>query len=1004
MEVKSFFSTFFITLNPQNKTVMKNITFLLTFLYFSLSQAQIVNIPDANFKASLLSYQPAIDTNNDSEIQLSEALAITTLDFVNVWWFAGQPQNVTGLEAFTNLTTLALPAYNITTLDLTALTQLQNLNINACYQLTTLNLTGLTNLINFSCSSCYELTSLDVSGFANLQTLNLSGCNNLTSLNLSGLSNLQTLNCSDCYHLPSLNLSGLTNLQTLDCSFCSYLTVLDLTGLSNLTSVKSTNCYRNASLITTGANNIVYLDCNANALTTLNVTGMTNLQYLDCGDQQDLTTFPSGNLTNLDLTGLNGLTTLICRSNGLTQLNISHLTNLTKLICSYNQITSLNVVPLVNLTQFYCGGNPIATLDVSTLVHLTNLDCHSCSLAALNIDNLTALTNIDCGQNSIPSLNVANNNALTFLACAGNELTTLNISNLVNLTDLICSGNQLTTLDFSSSHNLDRIEVGWNLFETLDFSQTIQTLNGSPYYSISGNQNLTYVNLKNGSNMTYGSISAYDCPNLQYICADENNLSIIQENVNSPSPDNTPDNVQVNSYCTFVPGGLHNTITGTVTLDNNNNGCGTNDIHPRDFKVNINDGTVSGATFSLADGSYEFYTQAGSFVLTPQFQNSYFTVSPATATLNFANLDESTQTQNFCITANGVHNDVDIILIPAGNARPGFDAHYVVVFKNKGNQILSGTVNLAFDDGVFDFVSATPALDNQSTNNLSWNYSNLLPFESRTISITLNLNGPMENPAVNIGDVLSFIATVNPIAGDETPDDNTNNFVQTVNGSFDPNDKTCLEGNFIRPENVGDYLNYVIRFQNSGTAAAENVVVRDIIDATKFDINTLQLISASHPQVTRVTGNKIEFVFEGINLPAEIDDEPGSHGYVAFKIKTHSNLVLGNNIANTADIYFDYNFPVTTNTTSTTVSNLGNHNVDGISISVVPNPVKNTLTITAKDVITSVQLFDVQGRLIATKVNAAMEANLDVSQQRAGVYFVKVWTDNGMQVEKIIKE
>jgi Leucine-rich repeat (LRR) protein len=978
--------------------------YLLSFLVFScfIAQAQIVNIPDPIFKAALLNYQPSIDTNDDNEIQVSEALLVTTLNFSNENYIPGNPQNITGIQSFTNVTSITINLTNVPGIDLTGLNNLQHLNCAGSYQMTSLNLTGLFNLQTLDCSNCYNLISLDLNGFTNLQNLNCSGCFDLTSLNTNGLTNLQTLNCSNSINLASLSLSGLNNLQTFNSTDCR-LSTLDLTGISSLTSVI---CNRNrlTSIITTGATNITHFECAGNELTALSVTGMTNLQYLDCSFQQAMSTFPMGSISVLDLTGLNLLTFLNCSSNSLTALDVSHLTNLTYLSCSYNDILSLNVVPLINLTQLYCGGNALTSLDVSSLTHLTNFDCHSNTLPNLNIDNLTALTNIDCGQNAIPSLNVSNNTALKLFACAGNLLTTLNVGNLVNLDRLICSSNQLTTIDVSNLHHLTSIEVGYNLFATLDFSQTI-TYNEFQYlyYNIGGNPNLTYVNLKNGTNMGFGPLSAFNCPNLQYICADDFNIQSIQQGLDD-FLSTTPDNVQVNSYCTFVPGGIHNTISGTATLDINNNGCDTNDIHPRDFRVNINDGILTGATFSQASGNFSFFTQTGSFILTPQFENPYFSVTPATATLTFPSLDESTQTQNFCIIPNGVHNDLEITLFPMANARPGFDANYVLIYRNKGNQVLSGNIDLTFDDAVLDFVSAVPALNNQSLNNLTWNYSNLLPFESRSISFTLNLNGPMETPAVNIDDILHFGVTINPVSGDETIDDNTFTLAQTVRGSFDPNDKVCLEGNFITPENVGDYLHYVIHFQNSGTAPAENIVVKDDIDATKFDISTLQLTSASHPQVTRINGNKVEFVFEGINLPAEIDNEPASHGYVAFKIKTKNNLVLGNNVSNTANIYFDYNFPIVTNTTSTTVSNLGTGDFENTSVSVYPNPVKNILSITAKDNITSIQLFDIQGRLVSTKLTTSMEASIDLSQQTSGVYFLKVYTDNGMKVEKVIKQ
>jgi hypothetical protein len=100
----------------------------------------------------------------------------------------------------------------------------------------------------------------------------------------------------------------------------------------------------------------------------------------------------------------------------------------------------------------------------------------------------------------------------------------------------------------------------------------------------------------------------------------------------------------------------------------------------------------------------------------------------------------------------------------------------------------------------------------------------------------------------------------------------------------------------------------MIRFENKGTAEAQNVVVKDMIDTSKFDVSSLVVTQGSHPFVTRITEtNKVEFIFENINLPF---DDATNDGYVAFKIKTKPSLVVGDSFSNTASIYFDYNFPI----------------------------------------------------------------------------------------------
>ncbi|HEU0137226.1 MAG TPA: T9SS type A sorting domain-containing protein, partial [Flavobacterium sp.] len=264
--------------------------------------------------------------------------------------------------------------------------------------------------------------------------------------------------------------------------------------------------------------------------------------------------------------------------------------------------------------------------------------------------------------------------------------------------------------------------------------------------------------------------------------------------------------------------------------------------------------------------------------------------------------------------------------------------------------------------------------------------------------VTLNVNSPTETPPVNIDDVLDFNAVVTINSGtDETPPDNTFNFGQTVIGAFDPNDKICIEGNVVGTEQIGEYLHYVINFENTGTAPAQNIVVKDLIDTTQFDVSSLQVMNSSHPVVARVNGNILECYFENIYL------DTGGHGNVLMKIRTIPNLPHNTTVSNKAEIYFDYNAPVVTDFAHTNFQLLAisDFNVDE-SIIIFPNPADDVINISAKSNITSIQLFDVQGRLLQTLLNDDVTAILNVGQQASGVYMLKIATEAGNKNHKIV--
>ncbi len=998
--------------------------YLSTVFFFAIfiAQAQIVNFPDLNFKNALVNQYCVdtdnngdpdndVDTNNDGQVQISEALAVTKLHIQNFGGnFGNSPTNdATGIEAFTNVTSLTVMYFSAHDLDLTAMIYLQTLNVNFNLGLTNVNASNLPSLLSITCDHNNVLSSFNFSGCSNLTSLDFKSNYYLTfDGNLIGLSSLQTLQCLQT-GVSSLNFSQTPNLVNLMCTY-EPITSINLSGLTQLRNVdvSENNLY---SLNTGGLSQLEKLNCNMNHLTSLEVGNLNSLVELQCAGNE---------IATLNVSALTNLVELGCDRNQIQTLNVSALTNLKKLSCSTNNIAVLDVAPLLQLTLLSCRGNTIQTLAVTDLTNLIYLDCSHNQLSQLAIENLNNLEYLNMEDNAITSANVSTLAHLNSLIVSRNPINTLDVSTLINLYQLSCAqngltsltitqtnnpqlttldfgGNPMTSFDFSGCPNLETLKCGDNQFSTLDLSANPHITSA---YDFAG-ENLTYINIKNGVSDAWNFYDFIYCTSLTHVCGDEGDLSEITYQLSS-NPDLS--NVQISSYCTFNPGGVYNTIAGTQTYDVDNNGCSGSDPYVPWLKIAINDGVTNGATFTNTAGNFSFFTLSGNFVITPVFENAYFTATPVSANINFPSLDGSTQIQNFCVTPLGIHNDVEVILISRGNTRPGYDASYDLIYRNKGNQIQSGNITLNYDDAVLDYVAASPTVDSQATNLLTWNYTNLMPFETKYIYLTLNLNSPTEIPAVNDGDILNFSATIAPVAGDETPDDNTIAYAETVVNSFDPNDKTCLEGNTITPEMVDDYLHYLIRFQNLGTTAAQNVVIKDIIDTTKFDMASLQLTGSSHPQVTKITGNKVEFQFENINLPAEIDDAPGSNGYVAFKIKTKNNLVIGNSVSNKADIYFDYNFPIETNTATSTVALLGVNSFENTSVNVTPNPTKNIVHITSKGNITSVQLFDVQGRILETMTTNDEAVDFDLSQKSSGVYFVKVYTAKGVRVEKLIKE
>lgn len=709
-----------------------------------------------------------------------------------------------------------------------------------------------------------------------------------------------------------------------------------------------------------------------NTTTSNNISDLTGIEYFSNVRYLNVT---NNLLSTLDLTSNTLLTTLYCGDNDLTSLNVSGLTELRSIFCDNNLLTTLNVSTNTNLRNLYCSQNSITQLNLSNLSQLARLDCNFNQITDLNLNAPTTLLTLNCYENLITSLDFQNYSALTSVDCGSNELTNLLFANNPSLEAVYCTGNNVTTLDFSST--------------------AVTKLN------CSNNPNLTFVNVKNGYNspdyytnfpflLDIPSLQFGNAPLLNYICHDEYELGPIFVATQGLQ------NIPRSSYCTFTPGGDFNTITGTLKYECS--GINSNVAH---VHIQISDGVNSGSTFTDENGSYTFYVGTGNFTIQPQLINpSNFTITPENTVINFTETN-TTQTADFCIEANGVNSNLSVLIIPLNIARPGFDSDYLIKVSNSGNQVESGMLVLNFPDSVTDVITASPMPAGQIENELTWNFSGLAPFSTTNFYYTLNLNAPTETPALNDGDVLSF--QVNAI--------NANNYSfdldQPVVNSFDPNDKTCLEGSQIDVTEIGNYLHYVVRFQNTGSVAAENIVIKDVLNQ-KLNWNTVEIIGASHPfRSTLTQGNKLEFFFENIDLPPSSENEEASNGYVAFKVRPKNTVVLNDIITNRAEIYFDYNFPIITNTTATQVVLLSTETFDlNSAVSIAPNPTKDKIQVQldVRVAIQSISMYNTLGQLVKEiPISTESTITIDVIEFNSGTYLISFETENGKVGKKFVK-
>lgn len=226
-----------------------------------------------------------------------------------------------------------------------------------------------------------------------------------------------------------------------------------------------------------------------------------------------------------------------------------------------------------------------------------------------------------------------------------------------------------------------------------------------------------------------------------------------------------------------------------------------------------------------------------------------------------------------------------------------------------------------------------------------------------------------------------------------------------VIGSFDPNDKTPTpkgygEAHFIEKNTD---IQYLIRFQNTGTDTAFNIVVRDTL--TSFlQPNSIEMGTASHDYDFKfIDQNILEFTFSNIMLPDSNVNEAASHGFLNFRIKQQPNLANDVRIENSAAIYFDFNDPVITNVSFLTIGeNFLVSSIDeptefaNIPLSVFPNPIDEQTRFDLKDVVFQkgqLELLDAQGRRVRLEQFQQSPYDFHRKKLATGVYFYTIKLD-----------
>ena len=390
-----------------------------------------------------------------------------------------------------------------------------------------------------------------------------------------------------------------------------------------------------------------------------------------------------------------------------------------------------------------------------------------------------------------------------------------------------------------------------------------------------------------------------------------------------------------------------------------------------------------------------------SFEINPDYAN-YYTSSTTYNDLLIA-AGSAVTTYYFPVINTIPYSDVAVTIIANESAITGFSQQNTLVYTNSGTSVANGTITLSQAANVsLNSISENTAVTNST--GFTFNYTNLQPLETRTIQFDYLIP---TIPNVALGDIITTNATINAAEIEANSTNNSFTLNKIIVGSYDPNDITESHGEKIVYNNFSnnDFLYYTIRFQNTGTAPASFVSLINNLPA-ELNPNSLIMVNSSHNYNLTRKGNELHWFFDTINLaPASINNDD-SQGYVTFKIKPTSGFAVGTIIENSAEIYFDFNPAIITNTFSTEfIASLSNSQTQKTDFSIYPNPTNAILNIQNKQesIITTVNIMDISGKKLSSNSNHKNNYSLDISHLTAGIYFVEILTENTKTTHKIIK-
>jgi hypothetical protein len=291
-------------------------------------------------------------------------------------------------------------------------------------------------------------------------------------------------------------------------------------------------------------------------------------------------------------------------------------------------------------------------------------------------------------------------------------------------------------------------------------------------------------------------------------------------------------------------------------------------------------------------------------------------------------------------------------------------------------------------------------------NTITWEFPDIPITAPQSIQVTTQVPADIGL----LGTVLLSTASVSTVNTDGNSTNNSATVFRTITAAYDPNDKlaTTSSGNtMVWLINEDEWIDYTIRFQNTGTDTAFTVIVTDTLPPT-LDPGSIIWGAASHAHSRLIEGQgTMKFIFPNILLPDSNVNEPLSHGFVGFRIRPRLPVLPGTTIENIANIYFDFNPPIITEPSVLTAEfSTGVGDMAPPRIVLVPNPATDQLQLAdpARAAGTwSWSILTIDGRTVRSEQGPFPAEGISIAPLRNGTYALQLHLSDRVITERFIK-